>query len=400
MDLVFFLNSIIEFNHTHPIINECKTWLIATESSDLLQYVKQNYSQMVIYKVKLQDLEIFSPKVVVFADDWIFINLHNIFFRRPRYKQIKTFHGIIDKTRIYNRARFKDTTSFHFKLFVLLSKLKLEKFSPLSDNPFKFIDNLRLDRLIPNRYDLILLSGKRMGKNLLKKRLLTPTNFAKVGVPKTDLLFANDISSRETLEDLGLDPNKKTILYAPTWSTSKNLCLSSIPFFGVALCKAVKDDMNFIFKPHQNVKRLNEFPEQINDMRQIIEQNENMRFLDPNIDAISLMRASDLLITDFSSVAMEFFLLNKPLIFLDHLGERYSDPNVLDIQIREAGEIVDNNKNLATTITYCLDNPHKKEKIREQFARDLFYYSKSKTKSAVRAAKAIESFLEKIKINK
>ena len=57
-------------------------------------------------------------------------------------------------------------------------------------------------------------------------------------------------------------------------------------------------------------------------------------------------------------------------------------------------------KNLATTITYCLDNPHKKEKIREQFARDLFYYSKSKTKSAVRAAKAIESFLEKIKNKK
>jgi len=380
-------------------MNECKNWLIATESSELLQHVKKKYSHMLIYKVRRQNLEIFAPKAVIFADDWSLINLHNIFFRRPRYKQIKTFHGIIDKKKIYNKARFKDPSSFLSKLFLLLLKLKLEKFSPLSDNPFKFIDKMKLDRLIPNRYDLILLSGKRMGKNLLEKRLLTPTNFAKVGVPKTDLLFANNISSREILEGLGLDPNRKTILYAPTWSTSKNLCLSSIPFFGVAICKAIKNNVNFIFKPHQNVQRLNEFPKQISEMRRIIKQNENMRFLDPSIDAITLMRASDLLITDFSSVGIEFLLLNKPLMFIDHLGKKYSDPNLLDIQIREAGEKVDNIENLATTITYCLENPHKKEKIRKKFAKDLFYYSKSKTKSAVRAAKAIESFLEEIKNN-
>lgn len=399
MDLVFFLNSIIEFNHTHPIMNECKNWLIVTESSELLQYVKKNYSQMCIYKVRLQDLEIFAPKAVIFSGDWSLFKLHNLFFRRPRYKQIKTFHGIIDKKKIYNKENFKDPSSFLFKLFLLLLKLKLEKFSPLSDNPFKFIDKMKLDRLIPNRYDLILLSGKRMGKNLLEKRILTPTNFAKVGVPKTDILFSNTISSREILEDLGLDPNRKTILYAPTWSTFPNLSLSSIPLFGVAICKAIKNNVNFIFKPHQNVQRLNEFPKQISEMRRIIKQNENMRFLDPSIDAVSLMRASDLLITDFSSVAFEFLLLNKPLMFIDHLGKKYSDPNLLDIQIREAGEIVDNIENLATTITNCLENPHKKEKIRKRFAKDLFYYSETKNKSAVRAANAIESLLESIKKN-
>ncbi len=395
MDIVFFLNSITEFNHTLPIMNECKNWLIVTESSELLQYVKKKNSQMCIYKVRRQDLEIFAPKAVIFAGDWSLVKLNNIFFRRPRYKQIKTFHGIIDKKKIYNKANFKDPSNFLFKLFYLLSKLKLEKFSPLSDNPFKFIDKMEMDRLIPNRYDLILLSGKRMGEKLLEKRLLTPTNFAKVGVPKTDILYANTISSREILEDLGLDPNRKTILYAPTWSTYPNLSLSSIPFFGVAICKAIKNDMNFIFKPHQNIQRLNEFPEQISEMRCIIKQNKNMKFLDPSIDAISLMRASDLLITDFSSVGIEFLLLNKPLIFIDHLGEKYSDPNLLDIEIREAGEIIDNIENLATTITNCLENPHKKEKIRKQFARDLFYFSESNNKSAVRAANAIKSFLKK-----
>jgi len=380
-------------------MNECKNWLIVTESSELLQYVKKNYALMRIFKVRRQDLEIFAPKAVIFAGDWSLVKLHNIFFRSPRYKQIKTFHGIIDKKKIYNKANFKDSSSFLFKLFFLLLKLKLEKFSPLSDNPFKFIDKMKIDRLVPNRYDLILLSGKRMGKNLLEKRLLTPTNFAKVGVPKTDILFDDSISSQEILEDLGLDSNRKTILYAPTWSTFPNLSLSSIPFFGVAICKAIKNKVNFIFKPHQNIQRLKEFPKQISEMRRIIKQNENMRFLDPSIDSVSLMRASDLLITDYSSVAMEFLLLNKPLMFIDHLGKKYSDPNLLDIQIREAGEIVDNIENLSTTITNCLENPHKKEEIRKRFARDLFYYSESKNKSAVRAAKAIESFLELLKSN-
>jgi len=372
-------------------MNECKNWFIATEYFKLYQYVKENHPQISVSIIRRQDLGIFNPKAVVFASDWGLVKEHNLFSKRPVYKQIKTFHGIIDKTIVYNRGNFKDAHNFLFKVFYLLIKLKLRKLSPLSDNPFKFIDNLKLDRLIPNRYALILLSGKIMEEILLKKRILTPTNYAKVGVPKTDSLFTKSDSSFKILEELGLDKDKKTVLYAPTWSSNLNLCLSSIPSYGIALCKAIDKNLNFIFKPHQNIQRLNEFPKQIREIKSIIKRNDNMRYVNPSIDAISLMRISDLLITDFSSVAIEFLLLDKPLLFIDHLGKKYSDPNTLDIQIRETGEIVDSIKKLPALISYCLEYPNKKTNIRKQFARKLFYYSDGK--SAIRAARAIESII-------
>ncbi len=206
-----------------------------------------------------------------------------------------------------------------------------------------------------------------------------------------DYLYNKTDSSFKILEELGLDKDKKTVLYTPTWSPNLNLCLNLIPSYGVALYKAIDKNFNFIFKPHQNIQRLNEFPKQIREMKNIIKRNDNMRYTNPSIDAISLMRISALLITDFSSVAMEFLLLDKPLLFIDHLGKKHANPNPFDIQIRETGEIVDSIKKLQALISYCLENPHKKATIRKQFAKKQFYYSDEK--SAIRAARAIESLI-------
>lgn len=391
MDIIFFLNSITEFNHSHPILDQFKVKIVATESQELFSHIKQNYPQIRVTKLQRKFLSFFKPKIVIFSGNWSIAQIKNIFSKRPKYKRVQIFHGIIDKKRIYAKTNFKDSTSLLFKAFYFLLKLKIRRLSPLSENPYSFIDNLEIDRLVPNRYDLILISGKEMARSLLKKRLLTPYNYAKIGIPKTDALFDESLSRRDILRGLGLDDTKKTVLYAPTWSTSPNLCLSSIPNSGVAVCQAIPEDVNFIFKSHANVKRLNEFPIQIRKMQEIILKNQNMKFLDSNIDAVLLMRISDLLITDFSSVAIEYLLLDRPLIFLDHVGKNYSDPNLLDIKIRKAGEIVNNNKLLADTIIYCLKHPEKKSKIRKQLAKNLVYFADGK--SAIRAAETIRSLL-------
>ena len=107
-------------------------------------------------------------------------------------------------------------------------------------------------------------------------------------------------------------------------------------------------------------------------MENIIKRNDNMRYVNPSIDAISLMKISDLLITDYSSVGMEFLLLNKPLLFIDHLGKKYSDPNNIDIQIRTAGEIVDNVKKL-DFYYHIVWKIHIKKQILENSLRESYF---------------------------
>ena len=99
------------------------------------------------------------------------------------------------------------------------------------------------------------------------------------------------------------------------------------------------------------------------------------------------MHVSDVLITDFSTVGIEYLAFDKPILFADHLGDKYNDHNLVEVWIREAGEIIMDPREFKKMIKTCLDDPSEKSEIRRKL-RDYFFYSLD-GKATERSAKVI-----------
>ena len=234
-------------------------------------------------------------------------------------------------------------------------------------------EKLELDRLIQNRFDLLCLFGRHMEEKFQNLNLLTDTNWKRIGFPRLDCVINNELSRDEIFKDLNLNPKYKTILYAPTWRGNQDVNLSSIPDMGLELCKSINDNINFIFKPHPCVKEYNEFPEIMDEIKHYIQSHDNFIYPDPRSDIIPLMYISDLCITDFSTVAIEYLPFDRPIIFVDHLGEKYNDPNLVEIWMRDAGEIIQNPNEFKNVIKNCFDNPSEKSELRKKYCNYFFY---------------------------
>lgn len=110
-----------------------------------------------------------------------------------------------------------------------------------------------------------------------------------------------------------LNPQYKTILYAPTWNDLED----SSSFFEVfqKLIKKVPDDYNLIVKLHPHIEERDPVA-----FYQVYENN-----LPPNILLLEefplvypLLNSVDVYLGDFSSIGYDFIYFQKPMFFFDH----------------------------------------------------------------------------------
>ncbi len=160
------------------------------------------------------------------------------------------------------------------------------------------------------------------GPHRLKRlqELYPDKTFIDTGYAKLDPIINGSIEALD-LAQLGLDPQKKTLLYAPTFYPSSIQCLGKNFPQQVA-------DYNLVIKPHffSLVKsRYKAHRKLFNHWRQY----KNV-YLAPIEDAniLPYMAVSDLMISDASSTLFEFTALNKPAIWCDfyHLRWTYRGP--------------------------------------------------------------------------
>lgn len=134
-----------------------------------------------------------------------------------------------------------------------------------------------------------------------------------VGYAKTDPFFyAENERPRLDLAALGLDPAKKTILYAPTHMPS------SFPKMADEF-PAHFADFNVLVKPHS----LSFFGGKKKSHRRLMElwskaPNVHVARYD-EFDPLPYMVSADLLISDESSVLFEFAVLDRPIVWCDFL---------------------------------------------------------------------------------
>jgi CDP-glycerol glycerophosphotransferase (TagB/SpsB family) len=208
-----------------------------------------------------------------------------------------------------------------------------------------------------------------------------------IGYPKLDDQISGHYDRRDVLEKAGLDPSRKTIIYAPAWDPGGALRTWG-PVIPQLLLEA--GDVNVMVKLHPasleppdspNYQMLSGgivWPE----VFKALEANPRFRYIDAPL-VNPLLAAADIMVTDFSGVALEFMTLDRPVIYL-HCPEFYektlvdwgNDPAVSlhDERFnagRNAGLVIMHPEELATAVQRSLAVPDefadKRHRLMEKF---------------------------------
>lgn len=157
-------------------------------------------------------------------------------------------------------------------------------------------------------YDAVLLSGDcqfRDERKLEELRNLPAKELVMVGIPYMDEM-AKRLVANPRIQSEG-----KTVLLAPSWG--KSAIFSK--FGGAILDELLKTDYHIIVRPHPQ-----SFTSEKELMDSLMEKYPNSDRLEWNRDPdnFEVLKRSDILISDFSGVTLDFALIHdKPVIYAD-----------------------------------------------------------------------------------
>ena len=164
-------------------------------------------------------------------------------------------------------------------------------------------------------YDRIAFINRDRMSRYLDAGLVTPGQARLVGYPKLDRLAGGSIDGATVRASFGLQNERRTALYAPTYSPA-----SSLHATGEAIIQTLADaGLNVIVKLHdRSLDSDGRYTGGIDwraRMRALEREGRIRHVQEP--DATPLLAAADLLVTDHSSVGFEYLVLDRPLIVFD-----------------------------------------------------------------------------------
>ncbi len=157
-------------------------------------------------------------------------------------------------------------------------------------------------------FDKLFIIGPYMLRRFVEKGILKENDqrVVKVGMPKLDSLIDGTWTKEKARSYLGLEGDEPVILYAPTWGVA-----SSLELYGDLLVDVVNNlGVKLIVKLHDH--SLGEVKWQ----RKLHDWMAKGVYVYYGADIVPAMAASDMLVSDFSSVANEYLMLNRPIVYL------------------------------------------------------------------------------------
>jgi hypothetical protein len=221
---------------------------------------------------------------------------------------------------------------------------------------------------------LFFVNGRRM-RNFVASGAIDPDGGAArlIGMPKVDCLVDGSLQRDRILLDLGLDPARPTVLYAPTWSAA-----SSMVTLGTELVtRLLAGPWNLVVKLHDRLSDPRPFYSGGVDWgAKLAPMLRGRRArLATGSDICPCLAAADVMITDHSSAGFEYLLLDRPLVRIDvpelisrsHTGLEYVE------LLRTAAETATDTDGVIRAVERALAEPHRLSAARTAVASDLFY---------------------------
>ena len=199
------------------------------------------------------------------------------------------------------------------------------------------------------------------------------------GMPRYDYLLSENNKSMELLKKHSyLD--KKVILYAPTWRDGK----SNTQFFPFEDYSSellnrflVENDIYLLIRGHK---------ESVN--RKTLDRNQSLFSLERVIkaeqdifaDVTELLPFVDILITDYSSILVDFLLFDRPIAFIPYDLEEYKRNQgiLLDYESNTPGKKFTSMSELTSGLQYYIKNPNQDQKWRQSVCKTYHHFTDQK----------------------
>lgn len=224
-----------------------------------------------------------------------------------------------------------------------------------------------------DRYDRVAFVNTDRMRRYLALGIVRREQAALVGYPKLDRLVSGTADGIAVRRRLGLDVDRPTVMYAPTWSSASSLHVAGEAIIDTLLSM----DCNVIAKLHDNCFLRGERCAGDIDWRERLQRfAADSRFhLATSADSVPFMAASDILITDHSSIGFEAQAVDQPVIVFDApdlVRVARINPEKVAL-LRSAADVVRTVEELRTAVSDVLRNPSRRSADRRRVASEMFY---------------------------
>ena len=248
-----------------------------------------------------------------------------------------------------------------------------------------------------HKFDYFNFTSKYTNTVVGRLQFLLPENKRVIfGLPRCDHLFSKDkveesrINKNQLRElNYAIDESTKCILYSPTWRSDVNSIsfpLSEINDFNVYTFDQWLKENNILFliSVHPHMENLEDFSDCTNI--QYIDHN-------PLMDINQLLPEMDLLITDYSSIATDYMLMDRPVIYVmpDYDYYLYDFGLLEDMRDNLPGLESKNMPDLQDHIVRSLQDPYEMQSGRKRYLKK--YYDVDNFKSCEKISIFIESLI-------
>ncbi len=222
------------------------------------------------------------------------------FIRKPEQKYLNTWHGTPWKALGKNMANWVTGMANSQRNFLQATHM-------ISSN--KFTSDILIDG-----YDV---------KGIYQGTL------AELGYPRIDRTIAMSKADKKELRELmGIQEGKKTILYAPTWRAKNGVPVNDTKQTEQTVKAMIDQGYNVIFRGHQLAAG--------NKKSALLNKVKVPDYISTN----DLLAIADILVTDYSSVYIDFMATNRPIIFHIYDKEEYQNDRGLYYGIEELPGVV------------------------------------------------------------
>jgi hypothetical protein len=232
---------------------------------------------------------------------------------------------------------------------------------------------------------LFFINKRRLGNFVRSGALDADSSAARlIGMPKVDCLVDGSLSRNAVLARLSMDPARRVVLYAPTWSAH-----SSLVTMGQELVeRLVSAGFAVIVKLHDR----SHDPQHANSggvdwiarLGPLLSASGG--HLARGTDSCPYLAAADVMITDHSSVGFEYLLLDRPLVRIEVpklLQEANVNPEYVKL-LAEASSTVTNAVEAVRAVEDSLSRPGHRSETRRAVAAELFHNPGNATSLAVK----------------
>jgi hypothetical protein len=230
-------------------------------------------------------------------------------------------------------------------------------------------------------YDHYMMLGPYMVRTFERRGVLRSSEdrVARIGFPKTDRLLDGTLDRRAILRGLGFTGERPVVMFAPTGAHD-----NAMERYGEELVTylAGTGEYDVLVKPHDHAKAEIDWFARLRPL-----ETEHTRLL-REYDSVPALFASDVLISDASSIANEYLLLDRPLVFLDVpelLASAAGEDDRLDLDTwgRKGGTVAGDVVEAERAVAAGLADPGAQSAMRQAIASDLFFNPGTATPAAL-----------------